>query len=77
MGFCVARIMRAAKLPIASDPVTEAIEQCQQFAADVEYVAMQRPLLKPHQHRCLEFFQAALAMALRKRPTVVSCKTKN
>ncbi len=50
-----------AKAPIASDPVTDAIEPGQLVDFDADHVARPCPLVPPHRHQWLEVFQVAQA----------------
>ena len=59
MGCFVACTSRAAKAPIASDPVPDAIKPGQLFDVDVDHVARPRPLLPLYQHWWLQLFKAA------------------
>jgi hypothetical protein len=59
MGFLAARTSQAAKAPIATDPVTDAIEPGQLFYVHADHVARPCPVVMPHRHRWLQLFQAS------------------
>jgi hypothetical protein len=47
-----------AKVAIASEPVTDAIESAQLFEVDVDYVSRPRALVSQHWHLWLQLFSA-------------------